>query len=298
MIGDPLKPVATGQTIQPSAATWNAFVAAASKAQKQRLEKSLPTIGANRQTLAYIQNTTEADISPFGFLSITGSLIDPTSDLTSFQTFIGLKGGAVDVTKQLVIVLETIPANTGVGVCVVAGAVQCYVKMITANDGYADLVGTEMHSGIIGRHKILWAPSGATGWQWCIISLNCGSPVQFAKPTGAYTSGNTFTFNPCLQGGSNLDNTTTLTLYLTMPVNNSPQGLTLDATQVYPFVPFYDVSNTRNSGLVLGLGSSGLPNNKDAKKYQVLQLSGDGNGSTNDPSLVIWDYVRLRGNIA
>ena len=41
-----------------------------------------------------------------------------------------------------------------------------------------------------------------------------------------------------------------------------------------------------------GGGGSGMPNNKDAAKYQFPQMSDNGNGSTDDPTLWQIDYLR------
>ena len=130
--------------------------------------------------------------------------------------------------------------------------------------------------------RILWAKAG-TGTQWAILKLDGFNSVLWVKPTRSYTSGNTFTFNPCGQDGSNLDSSTTLTLYLSMPMNNNPQGITLDSSQVYPYAPFFDITNNRNSGLVLGLNANGLPDNTGKSRYMVLQMNADNTNSTNNP---------------
>jgi hypothetical protein len=174
MIGDPLKTVTTGQSLQPSAATWNAFVAAAQAHLQKRLGATRPSISANGQALAIVQNT-GSDVSRFGILSVTGSMLDPTDPnaLPDFQQMVALQCGTPQAGTPFVITLEPIAAG-GVGMAVVAGVVQCQVNVNSVGDQFAALDSSGiLQSGASGPAQILWKASG-TGSQWAIVNL--GNP--------------------------------------------------------------------------------------------------------------------------
>ena len=81
--------------------------------------------------------------------------------------------------------------------------------------------------------------------------------ILWCKPKAGYASGNTWTFTPCRQDGTENESDTLMTLYLSWPSGSTPSGIVLTSTQAHPYIPFWDEAAGEYRGLVLGLGGWG-----------------------------------------
>ncbi len=94
--------------------------------------------------------------------------------------------------------------------------------------------------------------------EWIII-INLGGEVRHGKITTTWEDGNTSAVHPCDDAGSNVVSGVTMTLYVTIPKDNEPTGISLAENDVIAYQPFYDTEEEEWRGVIVGMAGGGLP---------------------------------------
>ncbi len=160
-MGDDLRNVQAGEPLAIPAGAYNAFVGAARRDQASRLNIGGRAFQHHRQAdMLLVQNDSGADVGMAEVLGIDGILIDPSVNINDFRYAPSLSGITPATASHLgnfVVTAEPI-ADGAVGLCYIAGACACYVKMNADWHDYCDVSDGEggyLNSAALGSARII-----------------------------------------------------------------------------------------------------------------------------------------------
>lgn len=175
----PLKDVRPGQPVRFSAAStnaWNAAARAHASSGHTGPTKVRPESFGGIPNIR-IKNDSGADVPRHGILKVEGSVFDPTDSdaLAAFRETPVLVGIAPedDPDGIFVVTFEPIPDGK-IGLAYVSGIVPCKVNIVHASHTHVTMKDADsvlLDSQMYG-HRILYKPTG-TGEKWCYVSLGC-----------------------------------------------------------------------------------------------------------------------------
>lgn len=173
-MGDYLKRVHAGDSIEISARTWNTFVDVARDHLRQsRDQYSSGKVLPLQSGIILVKNDSGQNQDRFAVLGLGDSVIDPQDNDESFKSRVALHADTPDrhTLEKFVILTEAI-SQDDFGRAMLSGVTPVKLDVLSENDTYAsptidDASHLTTHSGA-GPAEILWKEAG-TGIVWGII---------------------------------------------------------------------------------------------------------------------------------
>jgi hypothetical protein len=190
-LGDDLRKVVPGESIQPSAKAWNTFIDTSAYVEAQRRVQTADAVAmpALDTGLCYVQNNSGADLDRFNVVGLDVPIILPSDNPDTFAahlTFSGLTPTTAAHTGKFAVLLEPC-AQGNVATAVLSGVCPVKLNVTATGDTLADVddgSAADLKTGASGAAKILWKESGTGAGKWAYIRIGGGGVLT--PGTGKY----------------------------------------------------------------------------------------------------------------
>lgn len=204
MPGDPLRKVSSGETFEPSAGAWNAFVEAARKV-RGFVSTGVSLSRLDREPdIILVRNDSGEDVDRFGVLALDEPLISPEDNESEFTGRIAFSGvlPAPQHSGRYAVLLEPLrhedeEDKRPLGRAVVDGFCIAWVDVKHADHRWAEVDDgkTKLKTAAGGSAKILWHEPYDSGEVWAIVRLNSVAEKLWGTLAATLTPGGSVLMN-------------------------------------------------------------------------------------------------------
>lgn len=207
-MGDNMKKVRTGDSLDIPAATFNTFIDSARDfLQRQSEQRRTGAKDVHSSGIILIKNASGEDRERFQILGLGDPVISPDDNEECFKNRIALTGEMPSTTThagKFTILLEPLKSGS-IGRGLVTGVTPVKLSVGSESDTCADLADADatcLHTSSTGPAQILWKESG-TGMVWGIVRIpyatgGGSAEIELVQVTAVDTSAHTVSVKPVI----------------------------------------------------------------------------------------------------